>query len=287
MSIKIIVDSTSDFTNEDIKKYNLGCARLTINWNGKEYIDGLDMSKKEFYEKLVIEKTTPTTSQVTAPIFEEMFYQAIEQGDEVVVILLSKKFSGTYQSANIARDSLETGSEKIYLVDSQSTTLGTGILIHEAIKLRDAGKTAVEIVKVLEDLAPRIKILAAVETLKFLHRGGRLSGAATVVRTLLSVKPILELSKGEIQVVHKTRGNNAAYQWLAQRVKEIGVEKGTTVMVGSTQCQDLMEQFIGNLNGFIDREHLAIGEIGIVVGTHAGPGCVGCAFIAPKKNQSK
>ena len=282
MSVKIIIDSTCDFTNEDIAKYDLDCARLTINWDGKEYVDGIDMTKKEFFEKLATEKTSPSTSQVPAPIFEEKFKHAMDQGDEVVCILLSKKFSGTYQSANIARESLEENKDKIYLVDSNSTTLGTAVLIHEAIKMRDAGKSAREIAMELEELSTRVYIIAAVETLKFLHRGGRLSGGAAVVGTLLSVKPVLEISLGEIKVAHKTRGNVAAHKWIAQHMKEMGVEKDRTIMIGSTQCPELMEQFVSNLEEVMDTSSMLVGEIGTVVGTHAGPGCVGCAFIAQK-----
>ena len=283
MAVKIVIESTSDLTTEEIEKYNLHCARLTINWDGSEYIDGIDLTKKEFFVRLVEGKTLPTTSQVPAPIFQEIFKQVIQDGDEVVAILLSKKFSGTYQSANMARDLMGENRNKIYLVDSNTTTLGTAVLIYEAIKLRDAGKSAVEMVLELEDLAKRVQILAAVETLKFLHRGGRLSGGAAVMGTLLSVKPILQVANGEIKVIHKTRGNGAAYKWLGEKIKEVGMESGRTVMVGSTQCPDLMNQFVQNITNLIDKDKIKIGEIGTVVGTHAGPGCVGCAFILSKK----
>ena len=283
MAVKIIVDSTCDLSLEEIDRLGLLRAPLTLHWDGREYRDGVDMAPAEFFERLVGSSTLPTTSQVPVPVFEDLFRQVVGAGDEAVVMTLSHNLSGTYQSATIAKESLEDQAGRIHLVDTGSGSLGSMLLVDEAVKLRDSGCTASEIAERLNGIKGRLVIYACVETLKFLHKGGRLSTGAAVVGTLLSVKPVLCIEDGLISVANKVRGNAAAYQWLASEMAKVGHDSNYPVVVGSTQCPELVRQFtdaVSEKTGIVCKRFC---DIGTVIGTHVGPGAVAVAFIKPTK----
>lgn len=283
MAVKIIIDSTADFTGEQSAALGLLVAPLTLHWDEVEYRDGMDIAAPEFFSRLGECKNLPTTSQVAVPVFEDLFKSVLAAGDEAVVILISRNLSGTLQSATIAKNSLEHDGEGIYLVDSGSASLGAMLLVQEAIRLRDSGSTAVQIAEALEDIRGRLHILAAVETLKYLHKGGRLSTGAAVVGTLLSVKPILDIKDGIISVAQKARGNKAAYQWVADTLKASGWDRTLPPVVGSAQCPQLTEQFTATMLETCDYRCERFCDIGAVIGTHIGPGTVAIAYVMPKK----
>lgn len=283
MAVKLIVDSTCDLSIEEIERLGLLRAPLTLHWDGKEYCDGVDMSPAKFFERLVGSNTLPTTSQVPVPVFEDLFRQVVGAGDEAVVMTLSHNLSGTYQSATIARESLEDQADRIHLVDNGTASLGSMLLVDEAVRMRDSGSTASEIVERLNDIKGRLAIYACVETLKFLHKGGRLSAGAAVVGTLLSVKPVLCIEDGLISVANKVRGNAAAYSWLAAKMAELGHDSDYPVVVGSTQCPELVTQFTSTVTAKTGIAFNRFCDIGTVIGTHIGPGTVAVAFIKPRK----
>lgn len=279
MSVKIIVDSTCDYSPKEITAYGLLRAPLTLHWDGKEYDDGV-IAPPEFFVRLANSDKLPTTSQVPVPTFEALFHQVLGDGDEAVVILLSKKLSGTYQSATIARDGLATGQDNIHLVDGGTGSLGTMLLIREAIKLRDTGSSAAEIVAIISELSTRLYIYAGVETLKYLHKGGRLSTGAAIMGTLLSVKPVLTVQQGIVSVAHKVRGVPAAYRWIADHIMAVGLDPRYPVTIGSTQCPQLLQDFTAVMDEAIGTPCTTFCDIGPVIGTHTGPGTVAIAFIA-------
>lgn len=283
MAVKIIIDSTADFTTEEIARLGLLRAPLTLHWDDVEYRDGIDIAAPEFFTRLVACKNLPTTSQVPAAAFEELFREVIAAGDEAVVILISHNLSGTFQSATIAKDAFEQGGCPIHLVDSGTASLGAKLLVQEAIRLRDSGSTAVQIAQRMDDIKGRLHICAAVETLKFLHKGGRLSTGAAVVGTLLSVKPILDIADGIITVAQKARGNNAAYQWVAQHLAESNWDHELPPVVGSTQCPQLTTQFTAAVLEKTGYSCQQFCDIGAVIGTHIGPGTVAIAYVLPKE----
>ncbi|MEG0752524.1 MAG: DegV family protein [Angelakisella sp.] len=282
MSVKIIIDSTADFSLQETERLGLLRAPLTLHWDDVEYRDGIDITPAEFFPRLSKSKNLPTTSQVPVPVFEDLFHEVVSAADEAVAILISHNLSGTFQSATIARDALENGSEAIHLVDSGTASLGAMLLIYEAIRLRDSGSTAKEIAAAIGDISGRLHIIAAVETLKYLHKGGRLSAGAAVMGTLLSVKPILDIQDGTISVAQKVRGSSAAYQWIAGQLAQTGWDPAFSPIIGSTQCPEATQQFSDAVAEKTDYHCNRFCDIGSVIGTHSGPGTVAIAYILPR-----
>ena len=251
---------------------------LTVHFGEEEFIDGVTIDHKAFYEKLVETDVHPTTSQATPAAFEQEYEKAKQAGEAAVVITLSAKLSGTYQSAMIAAQDYED----IYVVDSESVAIGGGILVELALGLIREGLTAQEIAQRLETEKEKIVIVALVDTLEYLKRGGRISKTVAFAGTLLNIKPVLAVACGEIQMLGKARGSKQGNNLLVQEIEKAGgVDFTKPVLLGYTGMSDIL------LRKYIeDSKHLWEGNlevvrhttIGSVIGTHAGPGAVAVAF---------
>ena len=280
MSVRLISDSACDMTQAEAKELGVTVLPLKTLIDGVEYLDGVTITTEEFYDKLEHCKELPTTSQITPGEFEEAFRPAVEAGDEVVAITLSGKFSGTVQSANIAALELDG----VWVVDSGNVTLGQNILLRYAIHLRDQGLSAREIVEELERVKPRIRLLARVETLEYLMKGGRLSKTAAIAGTVLQIKPVLSVEDGEIKVLGKARGSRQSNNMLNEFIaKTGGVDFSMPVMLGFSGTDDaLLKGYIENSRaqweGLLDP--LPVTMIGSTISTHAGPGAIAVAFFA-------
>ena len=276
MGIRIIVDSTADLTPEF--KDRVHVVPLTLNFGTEEYIDGVTIDHKTFYEKLIESDVLPTTSQATPNAFMKEFDKAKEAGDSAVVITLSSKFSGTYQSATIAA----ADYENIYIVDSTSAAMGSGILVEIAFRFLDEGKTAEEVVKALEEEKKKIVVVALVDTLEYLKKGGRISSAVAFAGGVLNIKPVLSVIDGEINMLGKARGSKMGNNLLVQEIdKAGGIDFSKPVLLGYSGISDaLLLKYIedsrhiweGNL------QEVRYTTVGSVIGTHAGPGAVVVAF---------
>ena len=276
MNTRIIVDSTADLMPEF--KSRVHTVPLTVNFGDEEYIDGVTINHKTFYEKLIESDVLPTTSQATPDAFIKEFEKAKEAGEAAVVITLASKFSGTYQSATIAADDYEN----IYVVDSGSATMGSGILVELAFKLLDEGKNAKEIAAILEEQKKKIIIVALVDTLEYLKKGGRISKAVAFAGGVLNIKPVLSVIDGEINMLGKARGYKMGNNWLVQEIdKAGGIDFHKPVLLGYSGISDaLLKKYIedsrhiweGNL------QEVRYTTVGSVIGTHAGPGAVVVAF---------
>ena len=276
MNTRIIVDSTADLMPEF--KSRVHTVPLTVNFGDEEYIDGVTIDHKTFYEKLIESDVLPTTSQATPDAFIKEFEKAKEAGEAAVVITLASKFSGTYQSATIAADDYEN----IYVVDSGSATMGSGILVELAFKLLDEGKNAEEIAAILEEQKKKIIIVALVDTLEYLKKGGRISKAVAFAGGVLNIKPVLSVIDGEINMLGKARGSKMGNNLLVQEIdKAGGIDFSKPVLLGYSGISDaLLKKYIedsrhiweGNL------DEIRYTTIGSVIGTHAGPGAVVVAF---------
>ena len=283
MNVKIIVDSTADMAPAVAAR--VGIVPLTIHFGQEEYIDGVTITGEEFYEKLVESDILPTTSQASPYVFEEAFREAVEAGFDVVCITCSSKLSGTCQSARIAAGEFPG---RVHVVDSNSIALGSGILTEYALTLLDKGLNAEEITWKLLQKREDIRLLALVDTLEYLKKGGRLSAAAALTGSLLNIKPVITLTDGEIKVLGKARGSRQGNNLLVQEIgKAGGVDFHKPVMLGYTGISDaLLRKYIadsGDLwQGHLD--HLPCAIVGSVVGTHAGPGAVAVAFFAAEKD---
>ena len=276
MKTRIIVDSTADLMPDYKKRVNI--VPLTVNFGDTEYIDGVTIDHKTFYEKLVESDVLPTTSQATPDAFMKEFDKAKEAGESAVVITLASKFSGTYQSAVIAAEDYDN----IYVVDSESAAMGSGILVELAFRLLDSGMSAEEIAKTLEEEKKKIIIVALVDTLEYLKKGGRVSKTVAFAGTLLNIKPVLSVTDGEINMLGKARGSKMGNNLLVEEIKKAGgVDFSKPVLLGYSGISDaLLLKYIE------DSKHIWEGNldevryttVGSVIGTHVGPGAVVVAF---------
>ena len=276
MKTRIIVDSTSDLLPEI--KARVSVVPLTVHFGDAEYIDGVTIDHKAFYEKLIETDVLPSTSQGTPAAFSEEYAKAQEAGEEAVVITLSSKLSGTYQSAVIAAQDYEN----IYVIDSCTTAIGGGILTELALQYADAGLSAKEIVQKLEADKAKIVVVALVDTLDYLKMGGRVSKTVAFAGTLLNIKPVLSLINGDIQILGKARGSKQGNNLLVQEIEKAGgVDFSKPVLLGYTGLSDaLLVKYIEDSRHIWEGgiENVRYTSIGSVIGTHAGPGAVAVAF---------
>lgn len=276
MGIKIVTDSTCDISMDLKKELDIEIVPLTVIFGDKEYADGIDISKKEFYELMRSSESLPKTSQVTPLAFEEVFKKILDEGDEVLGIFISSELSGTYQSATIAKSTL--GDDKIHLIDSETTTFGLAALVYEAIRLRDNGNDIDSTIMALEELKKKVVVYAAIENLTYLKKGGRLSSVGATIGTMLNLKPIVEIKHGKINAIHKSRGYSKALDWIIKKALEVGVDTSKPVYFGHSDAFEKAENFSKSAHETIDIKESKIIDLGITVGTHGGPGCVGLGF---------
>lgn len=279
MSVRIIVDSASDIILDRAAELDVDVIPLKTIFGEEEYLDGVTISHKEFYEKLIESDVHPTTSQIPPYEFEERFAEAKEAGDTVLCITLSSKLSGTYQSANIAADGYE---DIVTIVDSENVAIGEHLLVELAVRLRDEGKSAKEIAEVLNAEKKKIRLIALLDTLEYLKKGGRISGTAAAVGGLLSIKPVIAIENGEIAVLGKARGSRNGQNLLREySTKQGNIDYAKSCLLAYTGLSDeLLRKYIADSQelyaGF--RKQLRICTIGSSIGTHAGPGAIAVAF---------
>ena len=272
--VRIIVDSSADLLPRSRQRVNV--VPLTVRFGNEEYVDGVNLSAEAFYKKLESSKELPTTSQAAPYAFAEAFEAAVEAGDEVVAIMVSSALSGTCQSANIAAADY---AGKVFVVDSRSIAIGTGILAEYALELADRGMTARDIAAALDVMKEKVRLFAVVDTLEYLQRGGRLSKTVAIAGGLLSVKPIIALEDGVIKMAGKARGNKQANALMDAKIREMGIDWDKPCMLGYTGTNEELlckyraqsEIWTGDVYGSI---------VSGVVGTHAGPGAVAAAYFS-------
>ena len=279
MNVKIIVDSTADLRPEVEEK--VAIVPLSVHFGDRDYVSGVDITTRQFYEMLVESDELPTTSQPSPFLFEEAFQKAVSEGCEVVCLTCSGKLSGTNQSANIAAAEFPG---KVHVVDSGSVAIGLGILTEYAVHLAEEGRTAEEIVLKLLRKREKIKVLALLDTLEYLKKGGRISSTVALAGGLLNIKPVISVNGGEIKLEGKARGSRQGNNLLVQEIaKAGGVDFGMPVYLGYTGLSDaLLQKYVQDSASLWEGhlEKLPVSIVGSVVGTHAGPGAVAVAFFA-------
>ncbi len=276
MKTRIIVDSTADLVPEVQKRVHI--VPLTVHFGQEEYVDGVTIDHKAFYEKLIESDVLPTTSQATPNDFAVEFEKAKEAGEAAIVITLASKFSGTCQSAMIAAGNYEN----IYVIDSTSVAMGSGILVELALRLLDEGKSAEEAVRILEEEKKKIVVVALLDTLEYLKRGGRISKAVAFAGGVLKIKPVLSVTDGEIQLLGKARGSKMGNNLLVQEINNVGgIDFDKPILLGYSGISDaLLLKYIEDSRPIWDGrlEKIRYTTVGSVIGTHAGPGAVVVAF---------
>ena len=276
MKTRIIVDSTSDLMPE--ARARVSVVPLTVHFGDEEFIDGVTIDHKTFYEKLVETDVHPTTSQATPASFMAEYEKAAQARESAVVITLSSKLSGTYQSAVIAAGDYEN----IYVVDSGSVAIGGGILVELALRLLDQGLEAPEIAAQLEAEKEKVRIVALLDTLEYLKKGGRISKTVAFAGAVLNIKPVVSVTDGEIQMLGKARGSKMGNNLLVQEIEKAGgVDFSKPVLLGYTGLSDaLLLKYIEDSRQLWEGglEQVRYTSIGSVIGTHAGPGAIAVAF---------
>ena len=276
MKTRLIVDSTADLMPEI--KSHVHTVPLTVHFGDEEYVDGVTIDHKAFYEKLVETDVLPSTSQATPDAFAVEYQKAKEAGESAVVITIASKLSGTYQSAMIAA----ADYDNIYVVYSATAAVGGGILVELALQLLDSGMSAKEIAEILEQEKKKIVIVALVDTLEYLKRGGRISKTAAFAGTLLNLKPVLSIIDGNINILGKARGSKQGNNLLAQEIEKAGgVDFSKPLLLGYTGLSDaLLLKYIEDSRSIWEEEvdSIRYTTVGSVIGTHAGPGAIAVAF---------
>lgn len=277
--IQIITDSASDIVG--VKRKDLVILPISITFGEEEYQDGVNLTHRMFYEKLVESDELPITSQVSPYAFEEAYKKVKEQGDQAIVITLSSKLSGTWQSASIAA---EKYGDTVKVIDSENASIGERTLVEYALRLKEEGLTLEGIAERLESDKKRIRLIALLDTLEYLKRGGRISKTAAIAGSLLSIKPVIAIQGGEVAVLGKARGSKQGNNLLAEQIRQVGgIDFDKPFVLGYTGMSDLvLQKYIAD-NEVLWKGHvetLDTTSVGGTIGTHIGPGAIGVAFFS-------
>lgn len=283
MSVRIITDSGSEYRTTDHP--SLDVLPLTVAFGDDVYREGMDITYDRFYEMLVEREEFPTSGQATPYLFEQALDRVREAGDDAVVITMSSRLSGTYQSARIAAQAArEGGLETVRVVDSLNMTLGEHIVVEYALRMVDEGLGADEIADALEASVGRVHILGLVDTLEYLKRGGRISAAAGAVGEMLSIKPVITVVDGEVVVLGKARGSKNGRNLLHREIAKVGgIDFDMPGALGYSGLSDkLLRKYLDDnrdaWEGDIAEDNLPISQVGAAIGTHVGPNGIAVAF---------
>jgi DegV family protein with EDD domain len=279
--VRVVTDSSCDLPADLATELDIDIVPLTIRFGSDEFVDRQDLSPKEFWSRSASSSVLPETSAPSAGAFEAAFRRAADAGaDGVVCINLSSQLSATIQSAELAAKALD-GELPVRVVDSLSVTMGLGLMCVEAARAAADGAELDHLEQITEDQRNRTKVYGALDTLENLKKGGRIGGAQALLGSMLSIKPIIEVRDGEVHPESKQRTRSRALAYLVEKVKdqkERGEIDRLAVMHGDAPDLD---QFLDRLGALHPRDEIVVGDIGAVIGTHAGPRTLGVVFEVP------
>ncbi len=280
MSVRIITDSACDIPPEEASALGIEVLPITVMFGDREYLDGVTLSNRAFFEKLVESDALPHTCQITPFQYGEAFRAAKEAGEEAVCLTLSGRLSGCWNSACLAAEDYEN----VTVVDSENVSIGMRILVLLAVRLRDEGLSAAQIAAALEAQKKRVRLLALLDTLEYLKKGGRISPAVAFAGGILSIKPVVAVQKGEVALIGKARGSKNGNNLLTQFVERSGgIDFSLPYALGYSGLSDaLLQKYIRDSEALY-KDHvreLPVCCIGSTIGTYAGPGAVGVAFFS-------
>ena len=280
MVVRIVTDSTADLPTQVAADLGITVVPLTVFFGDDAYLDGIELDNAGFYEKLAASKDLPRTSQPAPAAFQEAFQRLIDEGaDAILSVHLSSKLSGTYQSACTARDSLENPRNvPVEIIDSQSISVGMNYPIQQAARMAREGKSLEELKAYVEDTLARTNILAVLDTLEFVRRGGRIGRASAFLGNMLSFKPIIELKEGEVAPVERPRTRGKAYARIAQLL----AEAGEVEYVAIAESNDEVGQQLGEALKEVYSKEVPIYHLGAALGTHTGPGTAAISLVKAK-----
>lgn len=274
MSIRIITDSTVDADASYTENFSI--VPLTVTFGEEEYKDGIDLTKQDFYKKLESSDILPKTSQASPDTFAQVF-KSLGKDEEAIVITVTSRLSGTYQSARIAAEDFPN----IRVVDSRNVSIGSGVLAEYALQCAEKGMELEELTDHLIRRRDDICLLARLETLEYLKKGGRISKTAAFAGGVLNIKPVVTTKDGELAMLGKARGSKKANNLLIEAVQKNGIDFSRPLLLGYTGLSDqLLQDYIADSRAIWEGnvEHLDQTQLCSVIGTHAGPGAVAVAF---------
>ena len=278
--VAILTDSTVSIPEPLLRQYHIQTVPLTLIWGEETLKDGIDITPEQFYRRLAASKEIPTTSQVTVPAMQKAFTDLLVQGFEVLGIFISSKLSGTVDSALQARQALDSGAEKVSIVDSLATIMAMGWPVLTAARAAEAGESLAECTKIAEKARDQTGVLFVVETLEYLRRGGRIGGAQAMLGTALGIKPLLELQEGRIESVERIRTKGKAMERMIDLAGErMGGRLPVRLAGAHANCED---DAVAVMEKAVSRYHpveTITSPLSPVIGTHAGPGTVALAYM--------
>ena len=278
--IKIVVDSTVDLSKDLYEKYDMAIVPLNVSFGEKTFRDGVDITRDQLYEDVKKFKSLPSTSAPGPQVFEEEFKKWLDQGYEVIYMGIGSTLSTALQSANIAKNNL--GSDKVHLVDTKNLSSASGLLAMKAAKLAKEGKEADEICKILEKDVPNVVAQFSVETLDYLHKGGRCSGTAKVIGHIFHVHPHLLVKDGKLIVYKKPRGTmKTAIDGQIQELKDAlpNVQMDNIMITDSGATDEIRNYFVKEVSKLVDSKVIRTTPAGCVISSHCGFGTIGLLFI--------
>ena len=289
MSVRIITDSASDISQEWAKDWNITVLPLKVRFGEEEFLDGVTLSNREFYERLIETDEIPKTSQITPFEYRNHFEKAVKAGEQVICFTLSSGVSGSYQSACVAAQEFEGD---VFVVDTQQFCISEAIIVERAVQMRDSGMDAAAVFEAIEVEKKDAHVLAIFNTLEYLKLGGRISAAAAFAGGLLSLKPVLTIEDGVVKILGKARGSRNGNNMLTEFAEKLGgIDFERPFCFGYTGFSDeTLKKYIHDSARLYedkidvnDPDKFRIHKVGATIGTYAGPGAIAVAFFAAKK----
>ena len=279
MAVRLVIDSASDIEYSRAMEKGWVFLPITVSFGDEQLKDGIDINASSFYDRLIESDVMPVTSQITPYVYQQTFDKIIESGDTPIVITLSSKLSGTYQSACVAA---ENASARVYVIDSLNAALGEALIVEYADRLVRQGLSPEEIVEKVEEKKGKIHLLALLDTLEYLKKGGRISSAVAFAGALLSIKPVIAVEDGEVKLVGKARGSKNGNNLLAEMIRSCGqIDYDMPYTLAYSGNSDaLLKKYVEDSKHLWaeDADKMSVMRIGATIGTHVGPGAIGVAF---------
>lgn len=279
MPIRVVTDSACDLPAPLVAEHSIDIVPLTVRFGDQEFVDRRDLSPREFWARCVNAPVLPETAAPSPGAFEAAFQSAADGGaDGVVCVSLSSALSATMQSAQTAANAV-ADRVPVRVVDSRSCTIGQGLMAVAAARMANAGKGIDDVAGAAEDLVGRMRVYAALDTLENLKKGGRIGGAQAMLGSMLSIKPIIEVRDGQVEPESRQRTRSKSLRYLAEKLDEHPVIEQLAVMHGDAPDID---DFLELVAEHYPRDEIIVGDIGAVIGAHAGPRVVGITFSVPR-----
>ncbi len=281
MVVRIVTDSTADLPDAVAQELGIAVVPLRVFFGDDAYLDGIELDNARFYKKLASSKDLPTTSQPPPAAFQEVYQRLIDEGaDAILSIHVSAKLSGTYQAACTGRDALPESTRKVpfAMIDSQSVSIGMSYAILSVARMAREGKSLEELQVYAEDTLARSSILAVLDTLEYVRRGGRIGAASALLGNMLSFKPIISVKNGEVVPIERPRTRGKAYARVAQMVTEMGEIESVTIAESN---EEVGQQFKDTLKSVYTGD-MPTYKLGAVLGAHTGPGTTAIAVVKAK-----